>query len=87
MSATVIRPGLRGEPDRQPSRRSVATSTVYFLYYDAHGNLAAEADASGNSTASHTYDPFGAPTDTQPSNTTVPAATSRPSRIRFTASL
>jgi RHS repeat-associated protein len=45
-------------------------STTY-LYYSGHGDTTAEADASGNRTASHTYDPFGAPVDTVPTNQTV----------------
>jgi RHS repeat-associated protein len=48
----------------------ISTSTVTYLYYDAHGNLAAEANTSGTQTANHTYDPFGAPLDSVPSNTT-----------------
>jgi RHS repeat-associated protein len=46
-------------------------STATYLYYDAHGNLAAEANSSGTQTANHTYDPFGAPLDSVPTNTTV----------------
>jgi RHS repeat-associated protein len=53
------------------------TGTPTFLYYDAHGNLAAEANTSGNQTANHTYDPFGGPLDTQPTNTTVHRFTGR----------
>jgi RHS repeat-associated protein len=49
----------------------ISTSTVTFLYYDAHGNLAAAANSSGTLTASHTYDPFGAPTDSVAANSTV----------------
>ncbi len=45
-------------------------STVTYLYYSSHGDQAAEADSNGNSTASHSYDSFGAPLDTQPANTT-----------------
>jgi RHS repeat-associated protein len=48
-----------------------SSSTPTYLYYDAHGNTAAEADSSGTLTADHTYDPFGAPTDSVPSNTTI----------------
>jgi len=48
-----------------------STSSVTYLYYDAHGNLAAEASSSGSQTGNHTYDPFGTPTDTTPSNTTI----------------
>jgi RHS repeat-associated protein len=47
------------------------SSTLTYLYYDAHGNLAAEANSSGSQTGNHTYDPFGAPLDTPPTNTTV----------------
>jgi RHS repeat-associated protein len=48
------------------------SSTATYLYYDGHGNLAAEADSSGNITSGgeHTYDPFGAPLDTPPANAT-----------------
>jgi RHS repeat-associated protein len=45
-------------------------STPTYLYYDGHGNLAAEADNTGTQTANHTYDPFGGPLDSVPSNTT-----------------
>jgi RHS repeat-associated protein len=41
-----------------------------YLYYNGHGDLAAEADASGTRTALHTYDPFGAPLDAPPVNVT-----------------
>jgi RHS repeat-associated protein len=51
--------------------REVAKGRDHYLYYNGHGDLAAEADASGTRTALHTYDPFGAPIDTQPSNQTV----------------
>jgi RHS repeat-associated protein len=45
-------------------------STPTYLYYDAHGNAAAAANSSGTLTANHTYDPFGSPLDTPPSDTT-----------------
>ena len=45
-------------------------STVSFLYYNGHGDLAAEASSSGTRTAAYTYDPFGAPNDTTPANST-----------------
>ena len=54
-----------------------STSTVSYLYYDAHGNLAAEANTSGSQTGNHTYDPFGAPTDTIPTNTSIHRFTGR----------
>ena len=45
-------------------------STVTYLYDDGHGNLTATADNSGTRTNNYTYDPFGAPNDTVPSNAT-----------------
>lgn len=55
------------------------SSTPTYLYYDAHGNLAAEANTSGNQTGNHSYDPFGAPAanDPPPANTTVHRFTGR----------
>jgi RHS repeat-associated protein len=47
-----------------------SSSTATYLYYSGHGDLAAEADPAGARTASHTYDPYGAPLDTPPANTT-----------------
>ena len=46
------------------------TSTTTYLYYDAHGNLTAEQ--TNTATNQHTYDPYGAPIDTNtlPTNTT-----------------
>ncbi len=45
-------------------------STVSFLYYSGHGDLAAEADSTGTRTAAYTYDPFGAPLQPTPTNQT-----------------
>jgi RHS repeat-associated protein len=45
-------------------------STVSYLYDDGHSNLAATADSTGSRTNSYTYDPFGAPNDSVPSNIT-----------------
>jgi RHS repeat-associated protein len=45
-------------------------STVTYLYDDGHGSLAATADNTGARTNNYTYDPFGAPNDSVPSNTT-----------------
>jgi RHS repeat-associated protein len=53
-----------------------SSSTPTYLYYDAHGNLTAEV-TSGSQTGNHTYDPFGAPTDAVPANTTVHRFTGR----------
>jgi uncharacterized protein RhaS with RHS repeats len=49
-----------------PSPVSAAT----YLYYDGHGDLAAEANSSGTVTAAHSYDPFGALLDAPPANAT-----------------
>lgn len=46
-------------------------STTSVLYYNGHGDLAATADQAGTRTGSHSYDPFGAPRQTQPANQTV----------------
>ena len=53
------------------------SSTVSYLYYNGHGDLAAEVDQSGASTATHAYDPFGAPLDTPPANSTIHRFTGR----------
>ncbi len=45
-------------------------STVSFLYFSGHGDLAAEADATGARTAVYSYDPFGAPLQSTPTNAT-----------------
>jgi RHS repeat-associated protein len=45
-----------------------SSSTVTFRYYDAHGDLVAEADDTGARTAAYTYDPFGAPKQSPPAD-------------------
>jgi RHS repeat-associated protein len=62
---------------RQPSHFEVAKGRDHYLYYNGHGDLAAEADASGARTALHTYTPFGAPNDAPPANSTVHRYTGR----------
>jgi RHS repeat-associated protein len=46
------------------------TSTVSYLYYNGHGDLAAEASSTGTATATHTYDAWGSPNDTPPADAT-----------------
>jgi RHS repeat-associated protein len=46
------------------------SSTTSFLYYNGHGDLAATTDTSGSRSNAYTYDPFGAPNESAPSNTT-----------------
>jgi RHS repeat-associated protein len=45
-------------------------TNVRFLYSNAHGDLAAEADLAGTRTAAFTYDAFGAPIETTPPGAT-----------------
>jgi RHS repeat-associated protein len=61
----------------QCSGPPAAGTAVSFLYYDDHGNLVAEANGTGTRTAAHSYDPFGAPFDSQPANSTVHRFTGR----------
>jgi RHS repeat-associated protein len=61
-------------------------STVTYLYYNGHGDLAAEADSAGTRTNVFTYDPFGAPKQTQPANKTVERFTGRWDKKLDTAS-
>jgi RHS repeat-associated protein len=45
------------------------TDPSEYLYYNGHGDLAAAANTSGARTYAYTYDPFGAPRETVPTNT------------------
>jgi RHS repeat-associated protein len=54
-----------------------SSTTVSYLYYSGHGDLAAQADGTGAPTATYTYDPFGAPDDGVPANTTTERWTGR----------
>ncbi|MEK6274323.1 MAG: PA14 domain-containing protein [Actinomycetota bacterium] len=53
------------------------STTVSYLYYNAHGDATATADQSGTRTSATTYDPFGVPQQSQPSDTTVEGFTGR----------
>ncbi len=53
------------------------STTVSYLYYSGHGDLAAEANALGTRTAAYSYDPFGAPNESVPDNTTTERWTGR----------
>lgn len=55
---------------------TVSTAVTY-LYYNGHGDLAAEADGSGVRTNAFTYDPFGAPKQLLPPNKTFERWTGR----------
>jgi RHS repeat-associated protein len=54
-----------------------SSSAVSFLYYSGHGDLAAEANSLGTRTNSYSYDPFGAPNDGVPVNSTTERWTGR----------
>jgi RHS repeat-associated protein len=69
-SGTITTSYADGPAGNLASFNGPPTGTATFLYYDAHGNLAAEANTSGTQTANHTYDPFGAPNDSVPTNQT-----------------
>jgi RHS repeat-associated protein len=76
-------------PSRSPRRvpgREVAKRRDHYLYYSGHGDLAATADGSGNSTTAETYDPFGAPLASQPANSTLHLFTGRWNKQFDTAS-
>jgi RHS repeat-associated protein len=47
------------------------SSSVAFVYYNGHGDAAAQADANGSRTAAYTYDAFGALSQTPTPNTAV----------------
>ena len=51
--------GLAGDVARYAGPPTTG-STVSLLYYNGHGDVAAEANTSGTRTAAYTYDPFGA---------------------------
>ena len=53
------------------------STTVSYLYYNGHGDLAAEANQTGTRTAANIYDPYGAPRDAIPINATTERWTGR----------
>jgi RHS repeat-associated protein len=62
--------------------------TTEFLYYTGHGDLAATADEAGVRSAAFTYDPFGVPLQTPPTNASVERWTGRwDKRLDTTSSL
>jgi len=74
--------GDLGEYAGTPTLGSMFT----YLYYNGHGDLAAEADGTGTRSALHTYDPFGAPVDAQPADQTAHRYTGRWGKQYDTAS-
>jgi len=52
-------------------------STATYLYYNGHGDLAAEADSAGTRTNAYSYDPFGTPRQTPPANRAIERWTGR----------
>ena len=69
-------PGLAGDLAFYSGPPQIS-STVTYLYFNGHGDLAAEANQSGTRTAAATYDPFGAVLQTPPANATVERWTGR----------
>jgi RHS repeat-associated protein len=62
--------GLAGDLAHYAGAPATGTA-VSFLYYNGHGDLAAETDTTGTRTAADTYDPFGAlRSGTAPANAT-----------------
>jgi RHS repeat-associated protein len=55
----------------------MTASTATYLYYNGHGSLAATANQAGTRTGDFTYDPFGAPLQAQPADSTVERFTGR----------
>ncbi len=52
-------------------------TTITYLYYNGHGDLAAEANNSGTRTAAYAYDPFGVVLQPPPTNTIAERWTAR----------
>jgi RHS repeat-associated protein len=61
-------------------------TTVTYLSYNGHGDLAAEVDSAGTRTNAYTYDPFGTPRQTQPTNKAIERFTGRWDKKLDTAS-
>ncbi|HEU6446656.1 MAG TPA: PA14 domain-containing protein [Gaiellaceae bacterium] len=55
----------------------VSSTTVAFLHYNGHGDLAASSDQTGMRGHEYTYDPFGAANQALPTNLSVEAFASR----------
>ena len=53
------------------------TATPAYLYYDGHGNQVAQANSSGATTATQTYDAWGAPQASVTANSTIHAFVGR----------
>jgi RHS repeat-associated protein len=61
--------GPAGDPASFAGPPAPGTPVTY-LYYDGHGDLSAESNSAAATSASHSYDPFGAPLDNPPANST-----------------
>jgi RHS repeat-associated protein len=68
--------GAAGDLAHYAGPPETATSATY-LYYSGHGDLAATANHTGTRTNAYTYDPFGAPLQTQPADSAVERYTGR----------
>jgi RHS repeat-associated protein len=78
-SANITRTPVDGTSGDVASYSGAPTTstTVEFQYYNGHGDLAATANTSGTRTDAFTYDPFGAPLQSLPSNTLAQRYTAR----------
>jgi RHS repeat-associated protein len=57
--------------------RPTTGTAVTFAYYNGHGDLAAETNTTGTRTSAWSYDPFGQPRETLPTNKSVERYTGR----------
>ncbi|MFY9587619.1 MAG: PA14 domain-containing protein [Actinomycetota bacterium] len=72
-NGTLQRTSIAGPAGDLASYAGAPTTgtTVSYLLFNGHGDVAAEADNAGTRTAAYTYDPFGGALQAPPSNTTV----------------
>ncbi len=71
-SGTITLTDVDGPADLAHYQGPPTTGTsLSYLYYNGHGDLAAETDTTGARTAAYTYDPFGAPNQGGTANTTI----------------
>ncbi len=62
--------GPLGDLAHYTAAPTTGQTAVSFLHSNAHGDLAAETNPAGTRTAAYTYDPYGAPLESPPADTT-----------------
>jgi RHS repeat-associated protein len=77
--------GVQGDLIHYAGPPATGTAAT-FLYYNGHGDLAAEVDQAGSRTAAYTYDPFGSMVQAPAPNTTSERWTARWDKKLDTAS-